>query len=109
MMKRNCTVLSVTIIVLLMGSMVFAEKKGAYKTYRGRIIHLTDEYVELKWRAGELVFYFTENTRFLSRSGAEKDRSIIRLCQVVRVYYRIEDGKKVLYRIKVLGEGNCRG
>ncbi len=109
MMRRNCAVFSVTIIVLLMGSMVFAEKKGANKIYRGRIIHVTDEYIELKWGAGEVVVYFTENTKFLSKSGAEKDRSIIRLCQVVRVYYRIENGKKVLYRIKVIREGSCRG
>jgi hypothetical protein len=106
-MKRNCPAFFAAMIVLIVFSTLFAEKKGAYKIYRGRIIHIADGYLELKWQDKEVIFYFTENTKFLSKGGAEKDRSIIRLCQVVRVYYRIEKGKKLLYRIKVLDEGGC--
>ena len=106
-MKRNCPAFFVAMIVFIMFSTLFAEKKGSYKIYRGRIIHIADGYLELKWKDNEVIVYFTENTKFLSKSGAEKDKSIIRLCQVVRVYYRIEKGRKLLYRIMVLDKGGC--
>ena len=107
-MKARYVILALAMMIVLFTSATYAEKKGTLKTYRGRVIYLTDELCELKWNRGELTFYFSPNTKYYLRGGAEGNRESIRLCQVVRVWYRMEEGKRILYMVRILREGSCR-
>lgn len=107
-MKARYLMIALAMIIVLFSFANSADTRDALKKYRGRVIYLTDELCELKWDSGELTFYFSPNTKYYVRGGAEGSKSSIRLCQVVRVWYRMEKGKRVLSRVRILREGSCR-
>jgi hypothetical protein len=107
-MKARYVIIALAMIIVLFSSATYADTKGTLKTYRGRVIYLTDEFCEMKWDRGELTFYFSPNTKYYVRGGAEGSKGSIRLCQVLRVWYRMEKGKRVLSRVRILREGSCR-
>jgi len=107
-MKSRYVIGALAMMIVLFSSATYAGKKGTLKTYRGRVIYLADELCELKWDGAELTFYFAPNTSYYVRGGAEGSRDSIRLCQVIRVWYRMEKGKRVLSRVRILREWSCR-
>ncbi len=93
--------------VLLSFSILFATGKSKDKSFRGRVIYLSNDYVEVKRGKTELLIYFTDSTVFVSKEGNEKDKEIIKICQVVKAQYSKETEKNILNKIIVIKESNC--
>jgi thioredoxin-related protein len=81
-MKKN--VIAVFIISLITVSFLFFEvsasaKKTNENLFSGRVIFVTDNYVELKKGKIELVIYFADTSKYISRDG--KDLTKKNTCQ----------------------------
>ena len=108
-MKRNLVVSLVIINCILFSSVDFlSAKKARYRSFKGRIINLTDNYFEIKWGNKEIIVYTTEKSKYLSKKGKIADRGTIEICQVVKAYYRIKNKKKRLVKIRILKKSNCK-
>jgi hypothetical protein len=109
MMKKNVismfTVL-LTVICFLFYSAFAASLKTSEKFFSGRLIYLADNYIELKKGKAEVLVYFADNTKFISRDGKESMKDILKVCQYIEAYYT--DGtKKILNKIIIKEESDC--
>jgi hypothetical protein len=108
-MKKN--VIAVFIISLITVSFLSlaisaALKKTNEKFFYGRVIFVSDNYIELKKGKSELVIYFTDSSMFISKDGKESAKNIVSVCQYVEAYYA-DGAKKTLNRIIVKKDSDC--
>lgn len=75
--------------------------------FRGRLIYIDKNSMEIKRGRAEIKIYFSDNSVYMPKSGAGQGRDILELCQTVRAIYRKEGGRNILKKIIVLREGNC--
>lgn len=106
-MKRDRVFIITIALVLLYYSVLSANKDLEVKSFKGRVIYLTDEFVELKRGKTEILIYFTENSRFISKDGTEKSKEIIEVCQLANAYYDKQKMKNILNKIVILKESDC--
>ena len=97
-----------TILIFFISSYgQFSLCKDKDKIFRGRVIYITDDYIEIKRGKTEKIIYFTDKTRFIKRNKTEDGRDIIEICQVVKAHYMLESNKNILNKIHILKESNC--
>jgi hypothetical protein len=83
------------------------EKSQAAETFRGRVIFLNSGQIEIKNGKAEITFNFKDSTIFVSKTGEEKNKDILALCQTVKAFYILEGDKNLLQKIIVQKESNC--
>ncbi len=108
-MKKN--VICVFFVLLAVFCLLFcgafaASKKGGDRIFSGRLIFLSDDYIELKKGKAEVLVYFAENTKYISSDGKESPKNILSVCQYVEAYYT-EGAKKILNKIIIKKESDC--
>ncbi|MBN2401047.1 MAG: hypothetical protein JXN64_01485 [Spirochaetes bacterium] len=108
-MKKN----SIAAVIFLLTAVAFLSyavpataKKSSEKIFSGRIIYITDNYVELKKGKTEVIVHFTDNTKYISMGRKHVTKNFLNVCQYVEAYYT--DGiKKFLNKIIVKKESDC--
>ena len=106
-MKRNIIFFATISILLLSLLALLPAEKTSDKTFKGRVIFLTDNFIELKRGEIETILYLSENTEFISKDGTGGGKNIIEICQVAKAFYQIEGGKNILNKIVVIKESDC--
>ncbi len=100
--------LFITITAIFLSiSILSATKQINDKSFKGRVIFVSNDYIEVKRGRAELIIHYTDNTVFVAKDGSEKDKKIIEICQVVKALYNKEQNKNLLSKIIVLKESDC--
>lgn len=82
------------------------EQQSGYN-FRGRIIYIDDNLIEVKKGKTELLFYFQDDTVCVSADGETGGKEILENCQNVRVIYTVKNADNILLKVIVLKESNC--
>lgn len=106
-MVRNRYIVVLAVVWMATSTALFAAGKAGGKTFEGKVINIAADYIELKMGKKEMTFPLTDTAKYLSREGKEQDKSILEVCQVVKVFYTIEKGKKKLEKIQIVKESDC--
>ena len=100
--------LFITITAIFLSiSILPAAKQIKDKSFKGRVIFVSNDYIEVKRGRAELIVHFTDKTIFVAKDGSEKNKEIIEICQVVKALYNKEQNKNILSKVIVLKESDC--
>ena len=108
MLKPEHISVFVAVVIIMAGFMSSGETSGRQAEFTGRVIDVGGDYVELKRGARELRLEYTADTKFFDIKGAETDKGVIELCQMVKAVYLPIDRTGELAIITIVKEGNCR-
>lgn len=98
----------IILAIILSGSAFgFAEKKGKNPSFKGRVILVNENYIEVKLGAKQNIFYFSDDSVYKNRAGEELKKTDIIICQVVELSYHVSGGKRLISTISVLKESDC--
>jgi hypothetical protein len=109
MMKKNVISMFAVLLVVfyfLFCSAFAAPREASEKIFSGRLIYVADNYIELKKGKAEVLVYFADNTKFISRDGKESAKDILKVCQYIEAYYS-DGAKKILNKIIIKKESDC--
>jgi hypothetical protein len=94
-------------IAVLFTSLLFPVGGNAEeKTFEGRLINLSADFVEVKKKNVERVFYFTPES-VIAAAGTEKKVADLRVCQTVRIEYRVANSRKEIVKLEIIKESDC--
>jgi|GEM_PF-2925749 len=85
------------------------EVKGAdtrHKSFEGLIIYLDEGEVLVKKGSHEAAFQLGEQVA-LEKSKAAVKETRLALCQRIKIWYEIKEGKKLAVKIQILTPGYC--
>jgi hypothetical protein len=82
------------------------EAKSGQKVFKGRVISVSSESVEIKRGKYEKILFFDESTKVL-KNNAEASKSDIEVCQLVKAYFSVEGKKYTLTKIEIMKESDC--
>ncbi|MDY6969720.1 MAG: hypothetical protein SVR08_13830 [Spirochaetota bacterium] len=105
-MKKKVYISFFITIAILFSSIQFLVGKTKEKFFRGRVIYISEEYIEIKRSETEIKLYFTDETLFVEKDATKGTKEIIELCQVVKVYYT-KDKKNILKKLIIVKESDC--
>lgn len=105
-MKRN--IITAVILIMFSFSILPAAEKIKEKSFSGRVIFVSDSNVELKIGMTEITIDFAEDSKFINIDRSEGTKDIIKLCQMAKAYYVTADSKKILKKIIVTRESDCK-
>ena len=105
MMKKAYISFFITIAVLT-SSIQFLAGKANNKVFRGRVIFICEEYMEIKRSGTEIKLYFTDETQFIKKDTTTGVKEIIEVCQVVKVYYTANK-KNFAIKAIIIKESDC--
>lgn len=99
--------LSVIIIVSAFSFVIFSGSVSAKdKIFAGRIIYVEKDTLEVKKKNTEMFFHLTSKTEVFSNKK-KSALSELKLCQEVRVYYRVTKKVKLALKVVILKESDC--
>jgi len=106
MMKRICLVVFVSIILTFSASMSSSETK---KIFYGRLINITEDFIEVKRGKVENIFYFSDKTVYLinHKPDPKSDKASLEICQRVRCYYSVKGTRKNLIKVIIVKSSDC--
>lgn len=105
-MKKTTSTILAVVILLTCSSIINAGKESKFTTFKGRVIFLSDDYIEVKRGRIEVLLYYSDKTKFVKLDGTENGKNIIKICQYVRARYT-KDKKNKLDEIVILKESDC--
>ncbi|MCU0845160.1 MAG: hypothetical protein MUC76_09575 [Spirochaetes bacterium] len=108
MLKPEHISVFVAVVIIMVGFMSSGETSGRQAEFTGRVIDVGGDYVELKRGARELRLEYTADTKFFDIKGAETDKGVIELCQMVKAVYLPVSRAGQPASIVIIKEGNCR-
>ncbi len=82
-------------------------QEASIKSFTGLVIFLDETSVEVKQQGREVTFILSDNMS-LEKAPAAKTEEKLSLCQQIRVWYTLQEGKKIAGKIKILRPGYCR-
>ncbi|MBN2160407.1 MAG: hypothetical protein JW807_13520 [Spirochaetes bacterium] len=100
MKKRVCAVVCA---IVLAGAAAFS---SAAKEFRGLVISVSGDSIEVKKGSEEMTLYWAEGTK-VTIDGAEADRGSVAVCQKVTARYDVKDGRKELVSLSITRESYC--
>lgn len=80
---------------------------GSSAQFKGMVISLTEDSMELKRSSREITLYFTADSAVIFRNE-KVSRESLDLCQIVRAYYRMSQGRREIIRLEILTPGYCK-
>ena len=93
--------------MFLITSFQFASGKAKTKIFCGKVIYTTDDYIEIKRGKTEILFYFTEYTKYIKKDKTEGGKELIEICQKVEAHYIKKNKMNILDKILILKESYC--
>ena len=75
-------------------------------SFKGRVINVAADYVEIKKKNIEHVFYITSKSVIIM-AGAEKKAGDLMICQSVKVEYRVVKKRKEIVKLEIIKESDC--
>ena len=82
------------------------QAKNSSNTFRGRLIFVNNNLVEVKSGKREAAFYWKEGSIVLDKNG-EVPKNNLRICQVVKVEYTTVGKRMEIVKIYIVNESNC--
>jgi hypothetical protein len=104
-MKKISITFASILIIFLIAITGFSENN--LQQFSGRVINLTDEYIEVKKGRTEIILYITDDSKFIAKDGNKAGFDIIEICQYVKADYFKENSKNILDRIVITKESDC--
>lgn len=99
-MTRKTGIALAMAVCLMIGTAVYAAD------FKGRVIYVNGEVLEVKKKSKEMTFRLTEETVFI-RDGIRTTEDELSLCQTVRVTYKGKGRKAVALKVEILEESDC--
>ena len=98
-MRKGLTVLFSLIILCTSLALSAAE-------FKGRVIYLKDNVIEVKRKNAEVTFNLTAETS-VTRQGEKAALSDLAICQTVTVTYKGEGKNRTAQKIDIIKEADC--
>ncbi len=108
-MKR---ILCVVLLAGIATASYFAGRDAAAaereREYRGVLVYIGDDFLEIKRGRREFRAYYDAATRYYDQAGVEASLNSLDLCQLVKVRSVFRDRKHMIVSVHIERPGQCR-
>lgn len=107
-MKQAGVTIAIIAVLAVAVAVAGVSAKGAQKKFKGRVIYVTDTFVELKKSKNEVTLYFTDASKVVGIDGKPSDKKALEPCQTAEALYTTAGGKRTIDVITIVKESDCK-